>query len=345
MKEHLLELICCPTCRQDLQLKPLDAEGSEIQEGVLFCTCGAVYPIVSGIPRLLSNALYEYPDFVAKYRTRLAGLGSETFAGELALDQGQRQVRSRFEFQWQQWGEEARLFGKSLDQMVANLTNERIGSQITAEFYPGKLVLDAGCGHGRYLAAFASLGAEVVGLDIGQGTEIARRYNAGRTGVHLVQGDILHLPFRPERFDLVFSDGVIHHTPSAADAFRQLAGAVKPGGHLYVWVYPRGGPLWESSQRLLRAITTRLPPRLLYGLCFVPVPLLSIVRTYSGTSLRNSSWRQCAQVVWDWYSPKYQSHHTPEEVQGWYKEAGFQQVELLPILVGAVGHKPHQHKE
>jgi len=70
-----------------------------------------------------------------------------------------------------------------------------------------------------------------------------------------------------------------------------------------------------------------VPEKLLYRLCFISVPLLSIVKTYSGTSLKNSSWREGAQVAYDWYSPEYQS------------EEGFEDIEVFQVPVGMAGKK------
>ena len=46
-----------------------------------------------------------------------------------------------------------------------------------------------------------------------------------------------HLPFRRGSFDLVFSIGVLHHTPSTEQAFRALVPLVKPGGEIAISVY------------------------------------------------------------------------------------------------------------
>ena len=226
--------------------------------------------------------------------------------------------------------------------MRANLANARIGSSIREGFYPGKRVLDAGCGHGRYVEELARLGAEAVGLDaadfvLGRAAAIPTDVS-GR--VAFAQGDVARPPFRESSFDLVFSDGVLHHTADARAAFLALARLVKPGGFLYVWLYPKEGALREAAHRSLRSVTTRLPARATCALSFALVPLLSLTRTYSGTSLRNARWGECAQVVYDWLSPAYQSHHAPDEVAEWYREAGFEAPEATPIPTGFVGRRP-----
>lgn len=296
------ELLRCPHTRS-----PLSLEGS-LEEGELVSPLGERYPIRNGIPCFVQ-------------------------------DHVERVTRERFEYQWRRWGGEARLFGKTPEEMKANLVSDRIGSSIDAGFYPGRCVLDAGAGHGRYLAAFAELGAAaVVGLDIGRGLELGRASDPPQ--VLRVRGDVRHPPLVPASFDLVFSDGVVHHTPDPEGAVRALAKLVAPGGYLYLWVYPRGGWPWETTHRLARAVTSRLPSPVLAALCHGLVPLLGLVPTYSQTRLGRASWSQCAQVVWDWLSPPYQSHHTREEVAGWLRAAGLVDIEHLPVPVGCIARRP-----
>ncbi len=210
--------------------------------------------------------------------------------------------------------------------MTANLTGARLSRRIDPAWYAGRRVLDAGCGHGRYLRAFAALGADVVGVDAGESIEVAAR-QAEHPRIDVVQGSVLALPFRDASFDLAFSDGVIHHTPDPARAYRELARVVKPGGAVYVWVYPREGALREAVFGAGRAVTTRLPGPVVRWLSFALAPLTLFVRSYSGTRLGRATWTECAQVVHDWIAPPLQSHHTFAEVLGWAKEAGLEDPE------------------
>jgi SAM-dependent methyltransferase len=223
--------------------------------------------------------------------------------------------------------------------MAQNLVNDRMGSRIRASWYRGRTVLDAGCGHGRYLSAFAGFGATVVGVDVGDGPRLAG-VPLDSPRVEVVQGDVLALPFRDGTFDLAFCDGVLHHTPDPRRGFVELARVVRPGGAVYAWLYPREGAFREAFFRAARAITTRLPGPALRTLCFAIAPLTAVVRSYSRTQFPRATWAECAQVVHDWLAPRLQSHHTFEEVEGWAREAGLSDVERLPIPVGIVAWKP-----
>lgn len=60
MKESLLDIICCPLDKHDLDLESEERDDTEILEGRLVCTeCGEVYPIEDGIPNLLPPDMRE----------------------------------------------------------------------------------------------------------------------------------------------------------------------------------------------------------------------------------------------------------------------------------------------
>jgi SAM-dependent methyltransferase len=218
--------------------------------------------------------------------------------------------------------------------MAANLVGPRLSPRIDRAWYAGRRVLDAGCGHGRYLAAFAALGAEAVGLDAGLPPAQLPR------GTRFVRGDVMHPPFLPGTFDLVFCDGVLHHTGDPRGGYLALARLVRPGGALYVWLYPPERRLREAVFRAARAVTTRLPGVAVRTLAFALAPLTAVVRSYSGTRFGRATWGECAQVVHDWIAPPLQSHHAFEEVAGWAREAGLVDVERLPVPTGVTAWRP-----
>jgi SAM-dependent methyltransferase len=300
------ELLCCPECRAPLQHK-------HHEDGAVRCPACA-HPLALDGP-------------VFRLLPRGDGVPSE------------RRTLAAFERQWRSYGRLRRLFGKDSAAMARNLVGARMGTRIDAAWYRGKRVLDAGCGHGRYLTAFADLGADVVGLDAGRGPELAGVALDDRR-ITLVQGSVLRLPFRDASFDLVFSDGVVHHTPDPRAAFLELARVVKPGGALYVWVYPREGALRETVSGTVRTLTTRLPGPAVRALCFALAPLTLAVRSYSKTQFGRATWAECAQVVHDWLAPPLQSHHEWDEVAGWARAAGLADLERLPIPVGITAWRP-----
>lgn len=241
----------------------------------------------------------------------------------------------KFEHQWHVWGSDTVIFGKTSEEYENRYFHEFANPNLKKDWFRGKRVLDAGCGHGIMVEVFHRLGAISVGLELGNGVFNAAQRLKGKNVV-LVQGDILDLPFGEKTFDYVYSNGVIHHTRDTRLAFQKLASLVKPGGGLDIWLYPKKGLLWEWTMTFGRFFTTRTPPALLSRLVYLLVPLLYVVPTWSRTSPRTHTYKQCAQVIYDWLSPKYQSHHTFEEVKKWYEEEGFENIgenKITPVTV------------
>ena len=120
--------------------------------------------------------------------------------------------------------------------------------------YSGKRVLEIGCGAGTDLAEFARHGARVVGADI---TETAVNLARRRLQVEGLPGavstyDGVQLPFGKHSFDVVYSWGVLHHSPRSDDLFAEIARVLRPGGEFVFMLYSRASLLYHYSI-LLRA--------------------------------------------------------------------------------------------
>ena len=93
-------------------------------------------------------------------------------------------------------------------------------------------ILDLGCGPGRDLKTFTSLGHKAIGLDgSARFAEMARSYS----GCEVWHQDFLHLDLPPAMFDGIFANASLFHVPSAElpGVLAQLYGALKPGGVLF----------------------------------------------------------------------------------------------------------------
>ena len=87
----------------------------------------------------------------------------------------------------------------------------------------GKYLLDAGCGNGLLTEYFSTRGAVSFGLDFSTSVFVAEKRRKSDT-VCFVQGDLKDCPFQVGTFDIVYSPGVIHHTPlRLIDYFRRHA--------------------------------------------------------------------------------------------------------------------------
>src|SRR5215469_657829 len=221
----------------------------------------------------------------------------------------------------------------------------------------GKLVLDVGCGMGRFAEVATRWGAQVVGIDLSAAAEVAARNLRNREFVAF-QADVFRLPFAPATFDYIYSIGVLHHTPDCERAVKALPQYLKPGGQLAVWLYS-GYNKWYRFSDIYRKFTTRLSTRSLHGMLRVAVPVINTVdgairvvpligRPISGIVRhvlpvnRNPqrSWR--VLDTFDWYSPKYQSKHTYEQVFRWFESCGLEDLHVGEIPVSVRGQMPLQ---
>jgi ubiquinone/menaquinone biosynthesis C-methylase UbiE len=116
-----------------------------------------------------------------------------------------------------------------------------IGRIVNFPLWEGKSVLEVGCGTGVDLSMFARHGARVVGIDLttnGASLAAERLRHCGLKGTTLV-ADCERLPFPDSEFDLVYSWGVIHHTPDTEAAATEIMRVTKPGGRVIAMIYNR----------------------------------------------------------------------------------------------------------
>jgi ubiquinone/menaquinone biosynthesis C-methylase UbiE len=107
--------------------------------------------------------------------------------------------------------------------------------------FRGRRLLEIGCGMGTDLLQFARGGARCIGIDLTpRSVEITQhRFKLyGERGSFMIS-DGERLPFRSESFDVVYSNGVLHHTPDTAGAIREVHRVLRPGGVAKVMLYHR----------------------------------------------------------------------------------------------------------
>lgn len=206
---------------------------------------------------------------------------------------------------------------------------------VRPEKLTGCQVLDVGCGGGRYCRVLAPHASFVMGVDHSRAVEKARAVTAGRRNVQFLQADLNALPLREASFDFVFSIGVLHHGPDTKAGFNAISRLVRPGGRLSVWVYRRNTWPQERVNDGLRAVARRLSPAWLVrvsriGAVMGGVPIINRTLNKIISFSNHPRWENRVCDTFDWYSPTYQHHHTPEEVRGWFIEAGFDDIQELP---------------
>jgi SAM-dependent methyltransferase len=320
--------------------------GEDIESGALRCeSCARQYPIIGGIPRLLPDALAAqtlqyHREFFAAHSARLDAFVNRASGGESSPSRwwtDERRTLRSYSYQWRKFKE---MFPHWEEVFVDTI------KPITPDFFPGKVGLDGGCGFGRSIYYAASFGAEMIGLDLSEAIEAARENTRHLPHVHLVQGDIFHPPVRRGSLDFVYSIGVLHHLPDPKGGFLSLARLLKPAAPMFIWVYLRGRGRQIKAFTAMRAISTRMPLRMLNVACFGlavaqyaafvgPRKLLDAIGAPGlGARIPFSFYARYPfrTLHADWFdglSVPLQNYYKPHEIAQWYAEGGFDRVHIL----------------
>ncbi len=316
MKLRLNDYIVCPECRSHFKLKIeetyqlefssetheslvryleirepermkndraalLESYSNGVQSGSLECKgCGSTYPIIDGIPRILSESL----------RTSVGKMGRgdpkndariENFMDEIKpvnqdtelFDQIQKANQSNYGYEW-------KAFSHSYDQWEElykkNYVHEEDG------FFINKLGLDAGCGMGRYSMVPVKKGSEMIGVDLSNAVEPSYQKSRNLPNFHVIQGDLFKLPFKEKMFDFAQSIGVIHITPEPEAALASIKKYVGAKKKIFLMVYKSFEDDNKFKHYLLKAVsqlrkvTSRMPSNILYWILYLLVPIVLI---------------------------------------------------------------------
>lgn len=307
MKTDLLPLLCCPSCREDLTLTTTLGDATVVTEGRLTCEgCAATYAITRGVPRFVGNDGY---------------VGS-------------------FSYEWNKWNR------VQLD--IANGGRESEDTFIektgfTQADLGGKVVLDVGCGAGRFLDVASRWGARTIGIDFSFAVEASQRNVGDRSNVDVIQADVFRLPFKDEVFDVIFSLGVLHHTRDTREAFLSLPRHLKADGEIAVWLYYYTDRIYNLASDFWRWTFRHMPHRVTYAFCWLIVAMFSDL--FRMPFMQKQPWSHFRRILpvnthnewswrvldtFDWISPRYQDKDcSPERVIGWCHNADLRNVEIL----------------
>jgi SAM-dependent methyltransferase len=275
-----LPLLCCPGCGADLALRA---------EGLACSGCQHRFGLTDGIPLLFwpnewSASSGDVTDAVKRFYEETPFPSYDDFDSVGSLIQKARQG----------------MFAKRLDDQVP----------------PGTRVLECGCGTGQLTNFLSIANRTVFGTDIclnalrlGRAFKIQNHLD----NAHFLQMNLFRPVFKPETFDLVVSNGVLHHTSDPVLAFRSIARLVKPNGYILIGLYHRYGRLVTDLRRqLFRLTRDRL--------------------TFLDPNLRKRGFGAAKRRAWfmDQYKHPHESKHTIGEVLGWLRDSGFRFISSVP---------------
>jgi 2-polyprenyl-3-methyl-5-hydroxy-6-metoxy-1,4-benzoquinol methylase len=326
-----VEWLRCIRCGAPLRAEsasPAEKNGA-IAEGQLACTsCGNEFPIVRSIARFVPSEGYAHS----------------------------------FGYQWN-------TFDKTqLDSHMGNdLSRERFYATTQwPQKMDGQVILEAGCGMGRFTQIALETGAELFSFDLSNAVEANLRNNGDSCRVNIVQASIYEIPLRKEAFDKVFCMGVLQHCPDVRAAFMSLVPFLRPGGEIVIDVYHKHTGLfpplkywarpfltWMGPQGVHKFLSLVIPPAFYLKKALYKVPLvgktvgnLIPIGPVSHAPRLIFTDEELVQVkilsALDMFSPVHDHPQTIETVRQWFSDAG-----LVDVYIGtgfnginARGRKP-----
>jgi arsenite methyltransferase len=177
---------------------------------------------------------------------------------DISLSDTQNQTKECFSFKWSRRdtyeseavmrATKALLFKRYCNGDPGNLEKWMNGER--------KIILDAGCGAG--LSALLFFGHHIknhdyLGIDISDAISVAaKRFSEQGYSGDFIQCSISDLPVDDNSIDIIFSEGVLHHTDSTENAIKYLATKVKPGGRFMFYVYAKKAIIREFTDDHIR---------------------------------------------------------------------------------------------
>ena len=238
---------------------------------------------------------------------------------------------------------------------------ERYGDVARAEWLSEHgdkpLLIDAGCGAGMSgIELFSDLfpNLRYLGIDVSEAVDVAAdRFRARGFEAAFMQASISDLPLPPESVDLIFSEGVLHHTDSTQRALAALTRLLKPGGRFLFYVYRRKGPVREFTDDFIRDKVQAMPPEAAWqamepltrlgialgelnaeieipeaiDLLEIPAGRINVQRLFYWHVAKmyyrpDLSFDEMNHINFDWYAPANAFRQSPEEVRAWCEELG-----------------------
>ncbi len=298
-------------------------------------------------------------------------LHNEILREEAIYSQNQSQTSHTFGFKW---SKRATYESDHVQRARKNWLNERYLDneefKLKKWLFPGANILDTGCGSGNSAIIFFDNylnKTNYLGVDISSAVDVAKQkfLEKGFPG-EFIQGNILNLPFKKPVFDIIFSEGVLHHTDSTEKAVKYLSDFLLPGGRFLFYVYAKKGPIreftddlirnylkninneeaWESLKPLTKLgkilgdldININIPEEIPY--LEIPKGTINLQRLFYWHIFKayyRPEWdlEELNHCNFDWYRPLNCHRHTPEEIKKWCKESHLD-IEHLNIQLSGI---------
>ena len=190
----------------------------------------------------------------------------------------------------------------------------------------GKKVLDGGSGSGIVSVGFALLGADVTGVDITPMCVENGQKNAENFGVscRFLCRDLTCLDLGDERFDIVYSWGVIHHSKDACKSFSNLAKHLKPGAEMILAVYLKTclSWFWNFSRVFYQKAPKWFQSMFRTSGSWFLNCVDCVKKLTFGKSRYMMRGTNNEELINDWFGVPHRTFHTYDEVFQWFQYNG-----------------------
>ena len=345
MRINVVSKIVCPYTNRNLDLVIFEEtinnmnNYKDVITGLLFSK-NSVYPIINSIPRMLPDSLSIFNELLNPYLHLLTDDLKERYTAYLLenkyLDYNYKHAQKSFSAEWEAMDRSDRAWGRNpetrLKEFIQRLDIELVDID-------KKIILDAGCGHGEIEVALSEHNVDLFAIDISFSVdEVQKRLQKLNpvANVHVIQANVCSLPFRENLFDYVFSDGVLHHTPSTRVGFESISKVLKIGGKCFIMVYSydyknKLDIIIDKFIKYNKWFFNNIPHGLLHLICYILSPFYWIyLRIYNlirrGSRKTDRSLKELGLSLFDAFSPKFDWNHSSEEVFSWYKEFGYNEM-------------------
>jgi arsenite methyltransferase len=276
-----------------------------------------------------------------------------------ATGAAQQQTAETFGFKWTK----RETFEDFAQTFTGTWLREKYGVFASLDFLKDSaeppLVVDAGCGAGMSgLVFFESRLNEIryLGVDVSTAVNVAsERFRERGHRVGLLQCDLCEVPIPRGVADVIFSEGVLHHTDDTFKSLASLAQLLKPNGLLMFYVYKSKGPIREFTDDFVRERVqamsheeawNKLMPLTRLGealgkldvvvevpedvdLLGIPKGAIDVQRLFYWHVVKcfyrpDLTLDEMNHINFDWFVPSNARRHTPEEVRAWCARLGLQ---------------------
>ncbi len=326
MRQSLLKMLRSPKSREPLMLyifesvkSPVNSE-EDVTEGILVAAkSNRAYPITNGVPVMLESSFTR--GFLQKHAEKIS---QNEMLSKLSLCMQKDPVWS-FSTEWNYHFDFnlTKTWGWTIDERVQQFFLE---TDTKPDEINGRLILDAGCGNGQLSEELSKLAATVVAMDYSTSVFVAEKFRK-LPNVHFIQGDLQAPPFEVDTFDIIISNGVIHHTPDTYKTFVEVAKLVKPGGCFYLWLYRKPEKFFRryflyTILDLMRITISRLPSGPQAIMVKIYAVALMVLHKILGRA-KHRSWRERVVLAYDSLTPLWRHYHTPLQLSCWFFMNGY----------------------